>query len=213
MTLVFDWKFDLVLEASTSKIKDKQLPGRKISPSSASAAHTAAGFLRRSNFGAAAAAEFNVDGSLVDGAPSVPPLPSKRVSQASLWRCTAWGNKQRVRIFWGQESEMFVIFKCFPLKKKVLNAKTFAFWKWVSFLWLTFLWFLEIYHLLMPTHQPRNFLPRNTTRKIIMVFQNFCLTNTPPKIIFMAGQPTPSNIPPQEIAGLIKGLWIIGFPE
>ena len=124
MTLVFDWKFDLVLEASTRKIKDKQLPGRKVSPSSASAAHTAAGFLRRSNFGAAAAAAFDVDGSLVDGAPSVLPLPSKRVSQASLWRCTAWGIKQRVRIFWGQKSEMFP-----PQKMGVLTAKTFAFWK------------------------------------------------------------------------------------
>ena len=28
----------------------------------------------------------------------------------------------------------------------------------------------------------------------------------------MAGQPTPPNVPPPEIAGLIKGLLTIGFP-
>ena len=29
---------------------------------------------------------------------------------------------------------------------------------------------------------------------------------------FMAGQPTPPNVPPPEIAGLIKGLLTVGFP-
>ncbi len=29
---------------------------------------------------------------------------------------------------------------------------------------------------------------------------------------FMAGQPTPPNVPPPEIAGLIKGLLTIDFP-